>query len=401
MNFRGRQLEICTELIRNFHQQVFNHNLILDKELQKVLRSNRQWGSKDRRLYSNTVFSFFRWYGALVKKFGPIKNWESQTWIDATLLSSELGDESVADKDAQTILDITIDPVVDLLPEAIANTFYDKMKLEIFAQAQQIRPPAWIRVKDRKTVTEVLAELRKENIDCHVHPKLKTAISITGKFNINGLSSFRKGKCTIQDFASQCIGEVAKPTSGERWLDVCAGSGGKTLQLAQLMSGEGQIVATDLRSEILNELNRRTKQYRDIITTKAHNYISEPFELGNFDGVLVDAPCTNSGTWRRNPALRWQFSEKSVRKVTEKQLKILTSAAQSVKSGGVLIYSTCSATYAENFGVVKEFLAQNKGFELESFPNPVTGKNCKGGLVLRHDLADNDTMFVARLRKSL
>jgi 16S rRNA (cytosine967-C5)-methyltransferase len=117
-----------------------------------------------------------------------------------------------------------------------------------------------------------------------------------------------------------------------------------------------------------------------------------------FDGVLVDAPCTCSGTWRRNPDARWSTRPEEVTEMAELQARLLANAASGVKPGGVLVYATCSLFEAENGAVVREFLARREDYRLEPFGHPLTGRDTPGWTCIWPWEGDCDAMFVARLR---
>ncbi len=204
------------------------------------------------------------------------------------------------------------------------------------------------------------------------------------------------GGFEFQDLASQCIGLVCQAKENEKWWDVCAGSGGKSLLLADEMQNKGKIMATDIRKKILEQFKKRIKrtQYTNI---KIKDLGDVCFSQELFDGVLVDAPCSCTGIWRRNPDLRWTSNADICKKSTQNQLEILRMASMKVKEKGILIYATCSLSQQENEEIISNFLKQNKSFQLESFINPLTGEQTKGMLRINFQPFDNDGMFVARL----
>ena len=149
------------------------------------------------------------------------------------------------------------------------------------------------------------------------------------------------------------------PKPGERWFDPCAGAGGKTLHIAQLMMRKGTVVAGDIREEKLNDLRLRARRAGfPNITAKAHNGgVWKGKHL--FDGILVDAPCSCSGVWRRNPGAQWKLTPEDLDDLSATQLKILENYAAALRTGGVMVYATCSLFDRENSAVVKEFLARH------------------------------------------
>ena len=187
---------------------------------------------------------------------------------------------------------------------------------------------------------------------------------------------------------------------GEHWWDVCAGGGGKTLQLASMMERRGSILATDIRAYKLEDLKRRAARaaYPNIRCAEWNGETVPRGKIGEFDGVLIDAPCSSSGRWRRNPDGRWTSSLERVEELAGIQSRILECASGAVKPGGVLVYATCSLFEREDEEIVRNFLRKHQEYELEPFPDPATGKMTDGMLRTLPWFADCDASFVARMR---
>jgi 16S rRNA (cytosine967-C5)-methyltransferase len=202
----------------------------------------------------------------------------------------------------------------------------------------------------------------------------------------------------VQDVASQAVGLVCDPDPGERWWDACAGAGGKALHLAGLMGGKGLVVATDVNAARLKEAVRRARRspFRNL-TTKEWDGRHVAGKARSFDGVLVDAPCSAIGTWRRNPDARWTTDRQAIPRLAELQAGILHAAAPGVKPGGTLVYSVCTLTSPETTGVVRTFLEGHPEFQLDPFPHPFTGSATDGTLQIWPQDGDCDAMFIARM----
>ncbi len=248
-------------------------------------------------------------------------------------------------------------------------------------------PPLAIRVNTLKTTR---AEL-KEKLMCSGLDIKETIFSPDGftlshaDQPIQKTSFFRKGLIRIQDEGSQCISYLVSPKENETVLDICAGTGGKTTHLAAILKNKGQIVATDHDSEKISELKKETGRM-GITNTAAQTAdlsVSLPDSLKEkFDHVLVDAPCSGTGTLRRNPEIKWRILPKDLHNYTRVQKLILTNAALAVKKGGRLIYSTCSLLPEENECVIDDFIRSNKRFSLE---NPSS--------LINHQLLDNRNFY--------
>jgi 16S rRNA (cytosine967-C5)-methyltransferase len=220
----------------------------------------------------------------------------------------------------------------------------------------------------RTTREECRAALEAENI-----ASVPTAISPVGlqldrRFHAPSLAAFRSGMFEVQDEASQIAGYVAAPAPGENVLDYCAGGGGKTLHAAALMQNRGMVAARDISAARLGDIRQRLERagvtIADVLTAGTEG--QEPPEgPADMDLVLVDAPCSGAGTFRRNPAGKIHLTPERCRGYEEAQRSILRSAARHVRPGGRLLYSTCTLRRAENEAVVEEFLERNSGFALE------------------------------------
>jgi 16S rRNA (cytosine967-C5)-methyltransferase len=182
---------------------------------------------------------------------------------------------------------------------------------------------------------------------------------------LNSLASFREGWFYIQDPSTLLAVRELAPRAGETILDLCAAPGGKTTFIAQLMNNEDKIVACDISEERLKLIQENCAR---LGVTCVETISNSKFEIRNskFDRVLVDAPCSNTGVMRRRVDLRWRISPEEILRLQQTQLDLLKLATTKLKSGGVLIYSTCSLELEENSEVVKEFLREHKNFKLES-----------------------------------
>jgi 16S rRNA (cytosine967-C5)-methyltransferase len=198
---------------------------------------------------------------------------------------------------------------------------------------------------------------------------------------LNSLASFRDGWFYIQDPGTLLAVCMLGPQPGETILDFCAAPGGKTTFIAQLMNNQGRIVAQDVSEERLKwirenctrlgvtcvEVLERRSPTRPVgvqASACAPNTLKR--ELQQFDRVLVDAPCSNTGVMRRRVDLRWRTQPEEIERLRAAQLDLLRQAATQLKPGGILVYSTCSLEPEENSEVVKQFLSGHADFKLES-----------------------------------
>lgn len=274
---------------------------------------------------------------------------------------------------------------------------------EALLDSLQQLPSLWIRAQG-KEAAGVADALRATGFDVCPHARLDRAIEVVSGGDLYRTDVFRAGRYEVQDAASQAVVAAAGAARGESWWDVCAGAGGKTLALADRMGGGGTVLATDTHTGRLGELSRRARRAAlSNIRPVAWDgrTLPGPAKRAGFHGVLVDAPCSASGTWRRSPDARWRTSEAAVRRLSELAKSLLGLVAPRVRPGGRLVYATCSLTRAEDEAVVETFLAAHPEFAPEPVAHPLTAAETPGVFRILPSESGGDGMFVARLRRAL
>lgn len=250
---------------------------------------------------------------------------------------------------------------VPLLKDAFGDAWVDE------AAGLAARPPLDLRVNTLKAGREkVLAELAgMQAASTAIAPQGIRIPPIDGSGrhpNVQAEPAFQKGWFEVQDEGSQVVAALAGAAPGMQVLDYCAGAGGKTLALSAAMENKGQIFAYDSEkarlAPIFDRL-RRSENRNVQVVAKAQDLAALE---GQMDLVLVDAPCTGSGTWRRRPDAKWRLTEKQLGVRTGEQRTILDAASAYVKPGGRLVYITCSVFPAENAGQIDAFLDRQQSF---------------------------------------
>lgn len=245
---------------------------------------------------------------------------------------------------------------------------FDTEETIALCRANNTIPPLTIRVNTLRTSREqALAALAKEGIAAE--PTLFSADGIILTSPAAGLRKtppYTEGLIRIQDEASQLIGRIVAPKPGKRVLDLCAGSGGKTLHLAALMGNRGRIVALDLHSERLRMLREEAGRLGVTIAETRTADAATALESFDslFDRVLLDAPCSGLGTLRRNPEIRWRLAPADINGCMRTQQLLLKNAAECLRPGGRLVYSVCAVAPEENEIVVDDFLRNHSDFRL-------------------------------------
>lgn len=229
----------------------------------------------------------------------------------------------------------------------------------------QRRAPLDLRVNTLKTDRDnALAALAREGIGAAPGPLSPTAIRVNqGGRKLSQTDTYADGLVEIQDASSQAVSDMAAAKPGEVILDLCAGGGGKTLALAASSKNEGQIYATDIAPKRLAELPPRARRAGAIVTPLT---LQETKRLtGQVDLVLIDAPCSGSGAWRRTPEAKWRLTQEQLQKLVTIQSDLLDQAHRFLKPEGRLLYATCSLLQPENRSQVDAFLDRNQRFDIE------------------------------------
>ena len=266
------------------------------------------------------------------------------------------------------------DPVRHEIPDwvypLLEAQYGDALGQELSAMARPA--PLDLRVNTLKITREdAQAALAAEGIEAEATKLSPWGLRVPGRQMITTGKAFTEGLVEIQDEGSQLIALLVDAHPGMRVVDYCAGAGGKTLAIAMRMNNRGHIVACDVSAPRLTGAVRRLRR------AGVHNveqHLIVPGDkwakrgTGKYDRVLVDAPCTGTGTWRRNPDARTRLTETDLAELLPKQAAILDSASRLVRPGGKLVYATCSLLTQENEEQVHAFLARHPEFRLRHLP---------------------------------
>lgn len=215
---------------------------------------------------------------------------------------------------------------------------------------------------------DVVTALAAAPILCELTPYSPIGLRVLKKPTLQNLPLFKDGTIEVQDEGSQILAQIVGAKRGEMVVDFCAGAGGKTLALGAAMRNTGRLYAFDISEKRLAKLKPRLARsglsnVHPVVI--AHENDAKVKRLaGKIDRVLVDAPCSGLGTLRRNPDVKWRQTPQGLGELNVKQISILTGAARLVKTGGRLVYATCSLLEEENEDIVAKFLAAHEGFAL-------------------------------------
>jgi 16S rRNA (cytosine967-C5)-methyltransferase len=352
-----------------------------DSLLSGFFRENPALGQRDRALVADTVYAALRRRRLLEQLAGGTgaRRLVLATW--AALLGANLreleplvqGDErewlAGVKREAHAPHGFEIEcDLPDWVIERLRSRYDDAALLEL-SQGLQRQAPLDLRVNLLKSSREaVLERLTGEGIAATPTLYSPEGVRLADKLAINQHALFIDGAIEVQDEGSQILCRLLAPRRGEMVVDFCAGAGGKTLALGALMRSTGRLYAFDVSAARLAKLKPRLAR-SGLSNVHPQRLAGENDAhvrrlAGKIDRVLVDAPCTGLGTLRRNPDLKWRQTPHDVAELVAKQAAILESAARLVKSGGRLVYATCSLLDEENRGVIERFLEKHSEFEL-------------------------------------
>jgi 16S rRNA (cytosine967-C5)-methyltransferase len=255
--------------------------------------------------------------------------------------------------------------------ERLKRAFGKRLEAEM---AAALEPAATdIRVNTLRGTRSVgVHALRDADIEAKPTPLSPWGLRVEGRPPLATLEAFTSGLIEIQDEGSQLVALMVDAKPGERIVDFCAGAGGKTLALAAMMENKGKIVAMDvLKGRIERSATRIRRAGINNVERRDLSSERDPWvkrHAGGYDRVLIDAPCSGAGTWRRNPDAKWRLKPSDLEELADLQKRILDSASRLVKPGGRLVYATCSLFKEENADQVAAFLEGNQDFSLLPAP---------------------------------
>jgi len=393
------------------------------------LRADRRLGSKDRPWVADALYGIVRrwrlietlltqcgwqgerppevlWWGWMVLARGlPAEHCPvPKSWLSGCAKPLEaLEPWARGASDAATLA--TVGSVPDWLAEGLLE---DRDLPTAMAElvAQDRRAPVVLRVAAHRTDrAAVLRELDAAGIEATPGRWSPHAVRIAGRVHLQGLACWRAGHVALQDEASQVVASLVAPQRDHRVVDACAGAGGKALALAATAPPGVRILALDVREGALAEARRRARREGRRLETQPISPTGPlPRRCLGADRVLIDAPCTGSGTLRRHAGLRWRWTAAQAQGLPDRQAEILGRFAATLGPAGRLVYATCSLWRAENQGVVDRFLAAHTDWE-QIRPAPPESSHwdqaldAKGALELTPARHDTDGFFGAVLRR--
>ncbi|UVO53323.1 RsmB/NOP family class I SAM-dependent RNA methyltransferase [Sphingomonas sp. SUN039] len=379
------RLQSAIEILDLILASARDNGAAADTIVAKWFSTRRFAGSKDRRAVRDLVYRAIRSFGEMPvsgrSAFGRLADYDEtlaplfdgSPYGPAPLEKGEVRDEPVP------------------MPAWLA-----RMIPEVEHAALLERAPLDLRANRLRTTREELLALWPE---ATAIPHTEDGLRFTDSFNVETSEPWQGGLVEVQDAGSQMIVAACAAAAGMTVVDLCAGGGGKTLALASAMRGEGRLIAADTDKRRLSQLPARAERAGAAVEVQLLDGGHEVENLaplaGQADVVLVDAPCSGSGTLRRNPEARWRLQPARLDKLVQVQRHVLDLAVPLVKPGGAIVYAVCSLIAREGAGQVDAFLARYPGWtSVSPFDH---GRPAGKGRVLSPGHDGTDGFFVARL----
>ena len=387
-------------------RDIFNEGVYADKAVEKALKRDKRWGSRDRKFVAETIYEIVRWkrlYAEIanvkepfdrnnlwrifsvwcVLKGIPLPDWNQIEPTPTRRIKGKFDELSRTRKFRESIPDWIDNIAISELGEEL----WTKELAALNKQAEVILRTNTLNIT-KKELQKILSE---ESIFTEFIPNHEDALRLIERANVFRTEAFKNGYFEVQDASSQLVAEYLDVEPGMKVVDTCAGAGGKTLHLASFMKNKGQIIAMDIYESKLRKLKVRARR------NKVHNIDTRVIDstkpikklYGKADRVLIDAPCSGLGVLRRNPDSKWKLQPEFLDNIKKVQQDILQHYSKMVKHGGKLVYATCSVLPSENQHQIAEFLASESGKEF---------KLVKDNKVLAH-ISGFDGFYMAQLER--
>ena len=398
--------EIALKTIYKINQEQAYSNLALDEEL----KQNRKiLNEKDIGLISEITYGVTTWkltLDTIIKKHSKIKLKKISPWIinilkmgiyqiifldkipksaavnESVNLAKRYGHTSsssfvnailrkVEKQDYEELFQIKNDveriSKTTSMPEWIVKKLIEDNGLEKakeICESSNLHPKVTIRInKLKNTKQELENKLKEKNIEFQ-ETEYEDFLILERVKNLENMDLFKEGKFTIQDISAGLTAKILEPKEGEKVLDACSAPGGKTTYMAELMNNKGNIEAWDIHEHRTKLVIKNAERLGiRIINTNIKDATQYYEELNDkFDKILLDVPCLGIGVIKRKPDIKWQRKEEDIEEITKIQEKILENCSKYLKSGGDLVYSTCSILKDENENVINKFIKNNSQF---------------------------------------
>lgn len=354
------------ELLEEYSRQ----QLPLDLFISNYFRDHKALGPKDRGEIAETVYGIIRWKGLIDHICNNAASWEKRFDTYRQGLQAYIENEEIPAHIRYSF--------PKELYDLIIKSHGEQQGSEICLCCNSPAPTT-VRINPAKTTRQHMLEQWQAQYSIIPCQYSEHGITFNKKLNFFTLPEFKEGLFEVQDEGSQLLCEMVKPIPGQSVMDYCAGSGGKTLGFAYRMQGKGQIYLHDIRPHALEDARKRLKragiQNAQVINSDEEAKLKKLKK--KMDWVIVDAPCSGTGTLRRNPDMKWKFSAEMMTRLVGQQRSIFEKALSFLAPEGRILYSTCSILREENEEQIAHFM---KTYDLEIDGETFHSIPSKGGM---------------------
>lgn len=373
---------LVNALVEILHE-IFFAGIYADKAIEHALKKNTRWGARDRRFVAENVYEMVRWWRKL--NVALTNNENSQANIHH-LFAIHLIIKGIDIPEWDEFSGVNKEEILKKLQEIDSIRKYNESIPDWLDTigVQELGEGAWtreihelnkeadvvIRVNAIKTKSEQLQQsLISKGIETSsihnenkIWEQIKNNAFVIKRQNLVQLDEYKKGLFEIQDASSQLVAPFMRLETGMTVIDACAGAGGKSLHMAAIMQNKGKIISMDIGERKLVELQKRAERAGvSCIQTQVIKSNTIEQLKNTADRLLLDVPCSGLGVLKRNPDAKWKLSAEFIEEIKKTQQDIISNYSQMLKSGGIMVYATCSILPGENQNQVELFLKNKKG----------------------------------------
>jgi 16S rRNA (cytosine967-C5)-methyltransferase len=379
---QNTKLKLYPNLIRAVVEAlrtIFSESKHADTVVKNMLKSNPKWGSSDRKFLAETTYEMVRWWRKLWSIYGKeVSLKDAELWNLAGVYFLLSGHQLPPWKEFDVVRNISVDeklegiqqkrPLRESIPDWLDEMCYKELGAKWDDEIHCLNEEAAVIIRANALKTSLPGlqhALKEEQVETDAIPGHPDALRLQVRKNIFQTDSFHRGLFEVQDSSSQKVAYFLDVQPGMRVIDACAGGGGKTLHMAALMQNKGKIIALDVHEWKLKELQKRASRAGvSMVEVRVleSNKVIKRLER-SADRLLLDVPCSGLGVLRRNPDIKWKLSADALERIKQQQHEIITSYSIMLKTGGKMVYATCSILPSENEGIVDKFVSENPSFK--------------------------------------
>ena len=344
-------------------EKVFEDKQPADAIINDYVRARKYIGSKDRKFIVENVWQIIR--NRMKLSFDAQKSdargvllYALRDKLEEVFDGSQYGMEPLSEEEKTWLKRENDEPYPDYVEAECPKWLFEKINDVNFCKALNTTATTDIRAHGISR-EELQKKLAQEGIEAYAGAYAPKCLKIEGRLVLNNCMAWQSGEMEVQDEASQVAAILADVKKEYKIIDYCCGAGGKALAMSDVLQNEGKILAHDVDAKRLAAIKPRMARLK-VKNIELTDIIADSDK--NFDRFILDAPCSGSGTWRRAPDAKFRLSEQRLKNLNQTQAELLELAAKKTKTGGRIVYITCSVLREENEDIVKKFLEMHQEF---------------------------------------